>query len=317
MGQLNPVSPVSGAPLPQRTIATGETLGIDQQNNVAVGAIVDLPVAPAYDDNTIIIVRAAGDASASPITIDGNGQTIDGETSITLNWNRGVIVIGRDAEIGEWCRLVSPRQLDGSLTLVEKLKDVVAGVIDSAASVERIQDPTLIATSANLLWSGAVNGTAGLRWVNHRDLSIVGVDAFIKMSAARNLKVSVWRPDGTVLVTKTFNNVALNAGRVRFMFDAPQAVSAALALVAGNGWSVGLYETSGNEICGWNTILTLASPEIATMRAHILRKDVHAYGNFFQGGDAFPTVQQGSNVLYGICPTFSDDATPAGITVIT
>lgn len=158
--QLNPISPASGSSLPQRTIANGETLRIDQQNNVAVAATVLMPT--VYDDNTIVIVRAAGDAEADPITIDGNGQTIDGETEVTLDWNRGVVVLGRDAELGEWCKLLAPRILDGSVGELMKARDVKGVVGGSPAGWLTAFDIDFTAQPSQLLTADGAHVIGGV-----------------------------------------------------------------------------------------------------------------------------------------------------------
>lgn len=303
--QLNPVSPVHGRGLPQRTVASGEVLRVDVQNNVAIGATVLMPT--VYDDDTIVIVRAAGDAGASAITINGNGQTIDGASSTLLNWNRGVVVFGRDAEIGEWCRLLVPRQLDGSIALLMKARDA-QGVVGGGASPERIQDPSLIGQSSNAQWT-AGNFTTAVQFVTHRALSMLGADVWVKMAAARNIMVTLYDPVAAVLAQKTFNNVAALAGRVRFLFDAAVALPSNVAL--GTGYRICVRDTSGTEACGSPGVQGITTAEIAGLRTHVIRPDVYSNNGFFVAGAGYPATS-GGTTHYPICPAFADDS-PANV----
>lgn len=294
---LNPISPASGASLPQRTIATGETLRIDQQNNVAVAATVNMPT--VYDDNTIVIVRAAGDADADPITINGNGQTIDGETSTTLNWNRGVIVFGRDAELGEWCKLVAPRQLDGSVGLLMKARDV-KGVTAAAAGwgFGLLYSPVnCVVTRPN---SGNWNETHGVLFYNERPVSCLGVRiASGPLGEGRSFKCSLWSPAGVLLGQKTVvapaNNVAVEA-----LFDAPVLLPAGLA--TGDRYSACAWCSTTPYVPYGNMTISAASMSgsfpNSTSWPFVMMPGVLYCASTWIGGDAQPTSGNSTYVPY-------------------
>lgn len=117
MAQLNPVSPLSGRPLPRRTVTSGQTCAINTQNQVdpTAGALtVKLPT--SYTDDTVVMVEN-NSSTTNPITVDGNGQTIDGDATFSFAFSRAVVSFGRDSVTGQWRKLVTQRLLDGATQL--------------------------------------------------------------------------------------------------------------------------------------------------------------------------------------------------------
>lgn len=220
--ELNPVSPAALKALPQRTIASGETLRIDMQNNIAIGASVDLPT--VYDDNTIVIAVAAGDASSAAITINGNGQTIDGASSCSIDWNRGVIVFARDTQLGEWCRLIQPRQQDGALGLLVKARDV-QGVAAASAGFSYVFSPVdLGITMPNL---ETFNETRGIQFRTDKNFSCKGARIYITAAAAGlTFKATLWASTGPVSLATVTKVAPVTASRIAWdiLFDAAYAL---------------------------------------------------------------------------------------------
>lgn len=311
MGQLNPVAPTSLRGLPQRTIATGERLRVDQQNNVALGAAVLMPT--VYDDDTIVIVRAVGDASASAIAIScDDGQLIDGAATVSLNWDRGVVVLGRDAELGGWCALAAPRLLDGSVGLVTKLRDI-KGLVATSAGVVRDFDYALIGEGMNTAWK-AGNFSTGLEfYLQGKAMTMLGANIFVKgLAAARTIRMRLWAQvsgAATLLATKD-TPVTANQGLVQLRFDASQALPRVQGTTTQPYYRLGIWETSGNEFCSVTSPINFSTPsgKAADKRGGIMRPNVYITTMMWNNGDnVLVNEALMSSEIYPVTPVFSDD----------
>ena len=72
-------------------------------DTLAIGgpSAVQLPAA-ASDNARVIVKDSTGAGAANPITVDGNGSTIDGAASVPVSTNFGVVRLVRDDVAHVW-----------------------------------------------------------------------------------------------------------------------------------------------------------------------------------------------------------------------
>lgn len=114
--QLNPVSPASFVNLGKVVRTTGQTCVVDRNNLVdTTSAVATVKLPTVYTDETIVLVEdLGGNASINAITVDGNGQNIDGLATVGLTLSYGALAFARDAKTNQWRRMLLPRQRDGA-----------------------------------------------------------------------------------------------------------------------------------------------------------------------------------------------------------
>lgn len=146
MGEMNACSPVTGIQLGKVVRTTSQVCVVDRNNVVdpTAGAVTVL-MPTVYDDDSVVLVENSS-TSVNAITIDGNGQLIDGVATAQIVSARGVLAFGRDALSNMWRRLAVPRLLDGS-----------------APGVRLYSATDLAATLAGLSGGGTVYGTYAAR----------------------------------------------------------------------------------------------------------------------------------------------------------
>lgn len=94
------------APPSTTVVATPSTLTKDQHVTivdlaVAGASTINLPAAPVSDERHVIL-DGKGDAATNSITVDGNGNTIAGETTYLIAQNYGAVTVQWDSVAGEW-----------------------------------------------------------------------------------------------------------------------------------------------------------------------------------------------------------------------
>lgn len=224
VAQLNPLSPISKEALGRLVRLTGATAGVDKENRIDTSSgAVTLLLPTVYADDTIVLVRDVGGvAGTNEITIDGNGELIDGSATFSLNWNRGVVAIGRDAEGGGWTKLLAPKGLDGASGDVYQARDV-AGVVTTA--VQPLIDMAKIGEQGAMAWPLQFSPyTCGCAFNVHTTKVLTGIRLWMSTGAgARSLKCTLWRNrDGARLYDETivFQDNAITSAS----FAAPYSV---------------------------------------------------------------------------------------------
>ena len=108
------VNPATGEQFGARFVATGGTCGLDESSLVRTSAGAATVLAPPSPGQNACfeVVDFDGDAFTNPITVDGNGELIDGETERMIALPLGRLVFLYDN--GQWRRLVPPRVLEGA-----------------------------------------------------------------------------------------------------------------------------------------------------------------------------------------------------------
>ncbi len=292
------LDPRNGNPLSQAVLAAGETVPPYSQANVV--ATIDVTVyAPAavgrYAGAAFMVSRASGTGA---ITIDGNGVNIDGSTTATMAAAESLRLYLWDPAAGQWTRALVPRLQSSYASSLYLAADLPS----SAAVSKRIQDPSLIARSNGVAWNNG-NFTTGIGFYTHRQLTILGVMAWVSYDAARDLKVSLWSSVGTQLATRTFTAVSATAGRTYFSFSAPVVLS---PKVGSSYYVVGVWETAGVKAMGVTGIANDVTNTNGGNRTYLIRPDVYSNQGLFNGGDLIPN-SNGGLTFYPCCPVFSDD----------
>jgi hypothetical protein len=125
---LNPISPITVRALGRREMLNNAVVPVETMALCDPGGGVTRVLLPtSFDDETcVIVLDATNTAGAAALTIDGNGDTIDGAASVQIAQNGGVAVFVRDPTAGEWTQVVAPLQLDGSTSFLFRLRDVLA-----------------------------------------------------------------------------------------------------------------------------------------------------------------------------------------------
>lgn len=136
------VSPLSGRTLSQAWVSNGETIGSGTIARVATsgGPVTVLAPTTLYPDASsaaFVVVDADGDAATNPITVDGNGRLIDGQSSYVISVDEVVTLFLYDQDSGQWNRALVPRKSQGAEEPFFLARDVGAGGSgsDSAANV--------------------------------------------------------------------------------------------------------------------------------------------------------------------------------------
>jgi hypothetical protein len=121
------VSPATGAPLPAAIVSNGQTCPIGTMCRVptlGVAPTVKLPDVSTAAASVIGVADTDEHASEHPITIDGNGKTIDGEATLVVSDSGAVVVLLWEREVGEWRRSLVPRRLRSCGELVRLTRDL-------------------------------------------------------------------------------------------------------------------------------------------------------------------------------------------------
>src|SRR5688572_25256173 len=123
------VHPLTGLPLPRfQILATNVRAQVDALSQVktSLGARTLKVPLPADAGSAFVVEDVDDDAGTNAITIDGDGATIDGAATLTLDTDGIVAVFVHDGS--EWTRsLVVRRQLDEDSLTYTKLADVPLG----------------------------------------------------------------------------------------------------------------------------------------------------------------------------------------------
>lgn len=113
------VNPLTGARLP--VIAIGES-GVELSPNTLArvltsrGPFTVLLPDPTTDTNVVLVLDGDSDAAANPITVDGNGHTIDGSATATLNVDGILAAFVFDG--GEWRHVLPLHRFDPEFPFV-------------------------------------------------------------------------------------------------------------------------------------------------------------------------------------------------------
>jgi len=70
------------------TLATGFSGFVRAENTTSASITITLPVTPSAGQ-TVTIKDMLGNAGIYPITVSGNGKTIEGTTTLTISFNYG------------------------------------------------------------------------------------------------------------------------------------------------------------------------------------------------------------------------------------
>jgi hypothetical protein len=127
------VSPLSGRTISQQSLTNGAQIQAGTQANVdsSGGAVTLLaPVAlwPTLELGAFMVYDAGGEAATNPITIDGNGRTIDGAVSYELTVSGATVLFLYDQDSNEWKKAILPRSDPNAVLpffLVEDLRAFV------------------------------------------------------------------------------------------------------------------------------------------------------------------------------------------------
>ncbi len=106
------VNPVTSRPFPLQTMVNGQEVLPDFLARVptASGAFTILAPEPTAVGVAFAVEDVDGSAATNPITIDGNGNTIDGAASAALSANGVIAIYVFDG--GAWRRQLVPRRFD-------------------------------------------------------------------------------------------------------------------------------------------------------------------------------------------------------------
>lgn len=132
------VSSVTTFPYPQQRVLTGGVIGAGRNARVptALGAATILAPPVATDGSTFAVEDADGSAVANPITINGNGNTIDGAATFVMNTANGSVSFAFDGT--EWKQVILTRSFEIpnllSVPFIEKRQLTAAGVGGSSAA---------------------------------------------------------------------------------------------------------------------------------------------------------------------------------------
>lgn len=120
---MNPVTETPFSELNARVGTTTLIAGQIANARTLTGAVTAKgPAAPAVKD-AFAVVDIDGNADVNPITIDGNGTTIDGAATATMDHPFGAAVFCFDGD--QWRRLLERRTFDGSGLPLELACDAV------------------------------------------------------------------------------------------------------------------------------------------------------------------------------------------------
>lgn len=118
-GQQYPtiINPTKGAPFPQTTLSTGGVCPSSMQCNAkgTTTGTVTIKLASSPNDGDILaIIDADGNAAAHAITVQGNGNTIDGATTAAIGYSGGAFVARFSTLAGGWLTVEFGRALTAS-----------------------------------------------------------------------------------------------------------------------------------------------------------------------------------------------------------
>lgn len=167
--------------------------------------------------------------------------------------------------------------------------------------------------SADNWWVGGL--TAGWRFRIHKaGIVLKGVKIWVKRNggpagtaATINLKVSLWKGDGTSVVTQTFSSVPAGEGNLNtLLFSSPPTLATLVDVSGSNGhYILGVYDTSGTSYpylpnaAYANQVIAGNSPAQWPVLPGITFQ-----GLYYVGGDAMPTTGPTSE-FYPITPLFT------------
>lgn len=169
------VSPVTAQAMPERTMTAGQTMSPNTLARVPTAAPITqlLPPAPAQD--TVVLVRdISNNAAANNITVDGNGQTIDGAATSVLAINGIEAAYLFDA--GQWRRVLIERRLGDAAATWSRLADV-SGLIPAGGAA-----PT---------GTGYTHNTAGVQDAAARTFIAFDAGALPAAGQIRNAHIAV------------------------------------------------------------------------------------------------------------------------------
>ncbi len=137
------VNPATGLPLPKKSAAGGAVtrapLGSNMQCKTATASpTVRVPLAPS-EGSCFGVEDVSANATAHPITIDGNGQLIDGAATLVLSVSGAFASFIFDR--GQWRRLTARRLLQAPPTL------------EGPAILEMVADQTIAPAAAGTVTS--------------------------------------------------------------------------------------------------------------------------------------------------------------------
>lgn len=109
-----PVNPVTNRPVPTLRLVNGQTTASGYRALVPTNAVAPTiflpPFASAQSGDMVLIDDDSNNALANPITLNGNGTTIDGAATLVLSVNSVRAALEFDG--GQWRRVLPPRRFD-------------------------------------------------------------------------------------------------------------------------------------------------------------------------------------------------------------
>ena len=113
------VNPLTGAPLGTIAISTDSVVipdGFKGNVDTSGGSLTVLAPIPSAEANLFVVVDATGDAASNPITVGGNGHTIDGASTVTLA--TAFVVATFIFDDGEWRRTATTRRIADAMLYI-------------------------------------------------------------------------------------------------------------------------------------------------------------------------------------------------------
>jgi hypothetical protein len=225
------VDPVTLKPIPVVTIKTGGVvpLGFLGQISTAGGATTAKAPLAAGQGGVFYVQDSSGNAGANPITVDGNGHTIDGAATVLLDRNNVLAAFVFDGT--EYKRTVPQRIFDDDPPVVPYVRDTdltsaVPSPTAPGAPVNSVQVNRPLGTfagDANLLYDQpkgrllcqAYGDVAG---ANQIDWWLPGVDAvnqYLSLNAANFFSVKHGFSFGGGVLTLGDSTLAAVTGDIR------------------------------------------------------------------------------------------------------
>jgi hypothetical protein len=309
------ISPLSGRTLSQQVVLNGGVIQSFTQANIDTtsGAVaVSAPAAlyPTPELACFMVYDAGGVAAGSPITINGNGRLIDGQSSAIFAVSGGTALFLYDQATNQWRSALLPSNDPNAASPFFLKRDLEALIARPAA---RLIDYARIGAGAAGNWAVG-SFSSGPAFIVQRDLTLVGVNVYLKTSAgnARNLKVTAWRSQATgasavSLGTETFNAL-VDATLHRLRFATPIALTCAQNLNDAFDYRIGVWDTAG----AFNPYTQILNNGMNWLNnrlpsAFMMRPDVFFRSMTFGGGDARPATFT-TTEFCPVTPVFADDA---------